>query len=1524
MMSEAVISIQGMTCQSCVKNIEVNMAAFPGISTIEVSLENQEGVVSFDPTVTTAEKIAEGIDDMGFEAKVKSPGSSPQEVTIYIEGMTCQSCVKNIEGAISMRSGVKQIKVSLSQKQASIRYDPSQTNPRTLREHIDDMGFEAFLEKPKQTVNVKIGVEGMTCQSCVKNIEGNMSSKPGVRHIQVSLERKEANITYDPSVVTAQMLRDQINDMGFEATLPSNGSSTSFDEFHELAKTRSHADFGKCRLHIEGMTCQSCIKNIEGVIGEFPGVKTIKVTLETKSADVTFDSSIVTAQAVADRISDMGFDCNVADQQDEFDEIASRSAPTKSPPDGTLAKCMVDIEGMTCMSCVKNIEGTLSDEKGIAQVSVSLEEKRGTVQYDPALWSPTTVAERISDMGYDSVVHAAAIPKVPSTISTTVISIKGMTCNSCVKTIQEVISEKPGVRSIKVSLQEEQGVIQYDPDVTSPQQLRDAIDDMGFDACITDETKFPPETTVIMNGSAGPVKSTPSRGHLPKTNHGMVLQRKVDTVEEDDLEKCHLHVSGMTCASCVANIERNLLKVPGISSVLVALMAQKAEVKYDPAYMMPSQIATLVTELGYPAMLIENEGTGDGHLEIQIGGMTCSSCVHRIESHMVKQPGIKSAIVSLATNRGRFEFDPENTGPRDIMNEIRDMGYEASLVTDNSKNSAAHEHRKTTRQWRNSFLFSLILGVPCMVVMMYFMFAYMHMPGHQMAAGGSNDTADSSPGVPMVTAGLSVENLILFLLATPVQFIGGRYFYIQAYKALKHRSTNMDVLIVMATTISYVYSVIVVAVAMVMQESTSPRTFFETTPMLMVFISLGRWLEHIAKGKTSEALTKLMSLQASEALLLECDKNGQVIKEQRISVDLVHRGDILKVLPGEKIPVDGKVTEGHSMCDESLITGESMPVEKKKGSSVIGGSINQNGTLLVEATHVGADSALAQIVRLVEEAQTSKAPLQAVADTIAGYFVPGVCTISLLTAVVWVIVGYATYNQLDIHWKSESGMGKNEIIFQHAFKFAITVLAIACPCALGLATPTAVMVGTGVGATNGILIKGGEPLEIAHKVQSIVFDKTGTITRGIAELTRLTLFNTGLSKHLVIAVTGTAETSSEHPVAAAIVKYAKQALGAETLGKVLDFQAVPGCGLKCRVTNVDHLVSSMETKDILKEHTNIDRDEIQDLQDVSSSSGYEVLIGNREWMSRNMLTVTEAMDQEMSYHENKGETAVLCAINGEIVAMLAVADTVKEEAHLAVYTLKKMGLNVFLLTGDNLKTAKAIAKQVGISKVFAEVLPSHKVAKIKQLQKDGHRVAMVGDGVNDSPALAQADLGIAIGTGTDVAVEAAGVVLIRNDLLDVVAAMRLSKKTVRRIRFNFLAATIYNIVGIPVAAGALFPIGIELMPWMASAAMAASSVSVVCSSLLLKLFKKPNREDLLTQEYFQKFSSGRDEYGEDDISVHCGMDADFDPDIYGKTSLKGSIKSIVSKLNIANRPKGHEYNSLLSVNAHEEMEMDPV
>ena len=971
-------------------------------------------------------------------------------------------------------------------------------------------------------------------------------------------------------------------------------------------------------------------------------------------------------------------------------------------------------------------------------------------------------------------------------------------------------------------------------------------------------------------------------------------------------------------------------------------------------------------------------------VHVSVTGMTCSSCVHTIESNLVKSlKGCTSASVSLATGKARVSG---SMGPRDVINAIEDLGFDASLVKDEDSrliNTDLLSHRLEVKKWKTAFLFNLLFAVPSMIIMMYFMiFHHGHGSGHaSMPPPHSHPSHPvNATSVPPVTRhphhspvpyfllpGLDFENFIMLMLASPIMFFGGKYFFKSAWKSVKHGSANMDVLVILAAGISFIYSVIVMLIAIAAEGRFGfPKTFLETPSMMLTFVSFGRWLEHIAKGKTSEALTKLISLQPADALLLTptdakltsgdeaTSLTGDVsrMQEQKIDVNLVQVGDILKVKPGSGVPVDGIVLAGESTVDESLITGESLPVHKNNSSLVVAGSLNGDGVLYIEATSVGQETTLAQIVRLVEEAQNSKAPIQAFADKIASYFVPLILLLSTITLVAWIAIGFHADPDLLFLIRSKYHFNVDEsdvsgpasrryfLVYGFAFQCALTVLSIACPCSLGLATPTAVMVGTGVGAINSILIKGAEALELAHRIQVVLFDKTGTITIGKPRVNHVTLFvpNDPPSdkrqwsqpdlQHLMtrfLMLISSAESNSQHPVAHAISNFSHAIFSSCTSSEASDeekvmtsnngttvseFVSVPGLGLSCKVSlsqrdggggiNLPDDVFKLERvlernpksnktelaaegrfqlaeagctffyqnqddhcdddfkgdQDPDHEHPltrliSIESDDVPLSQHATAAAFHDanisVLIGNREWlMGRNNIILSPSQLDFMSSFEAIGSTVVAVAINGKLAGLVSCSDRVKPEARLAVQALQASGLEVALLTGDNAATAERIAQQVGITHVFAQVLPGHKVSRIQELQDRGLVVAMVGDGINDCPALAQADIGIAIANGTDVAVEAADVVLIRNDLLDVVAAIDLSRQTVRRIRANFLFAIVYNMIGIPAAAGMFLPhFGILLNPWTGSAAMAASSLSVLASSLLLKLYKKPSVEELM-------------------------------------------------------------------------------
>jgi P-type Cu+ transporter len=726
-------------------------------------------------------------------------------------------------------------------------------------------------------------------------------------------------------------------------------------------------------------------------------------------------------------------------------------------------------------------------------------------------------------------------------------------------------------------------------------------------------------------------------------------------------------------------------------------------------------------------------------LKVDITGMTCAACSARIEKVLNKVNGVE-ANVNLALETASISYDKDLVSSNEIITKIENLGYGARLEEDQRETKQQYKEEEIKHKKR-MFSLSVILSLP----LLYTMLA--HMP--------------RDIGIPMPD--VMMNPWFQLLLATPVQFYIGGPFYMGAYKALKNKSANMDVLVALGTSAAFFYS-LAEGIKTISNPVYMPHLYFETSAVLITLILLGKLFETLAKGRTTIAISKLLSLQAKEATVIRDGKEFQIpIKEVQVS-------DRLLVKPGEKIPVDGQVLLGQSSVDESMITGESIPVEKSVGDHLIGSTINKNGTITMKATKVGKDTALAGIIKIVEEAQGSKAPIQRIADIISGYFVPVVVCISFVTFLIW----YFIVNPGD---------------FPTSLETAIAVLVIACPCALGLATPTSIMVGTGKGAEMGILFKGGEHLEIAHRINAIVLDKTGTITKGQPVVTDFIAYK---EEKKVLQYLVSAEKSSEHPLAEAIVKYGMEKRSS-TL-PVKRFKAIPGYGIEAKIGDD------------------------------------EIYVGTRKLMDLKGIFYTEK-EKELLQFENEGKTAMYIAINSTIMGLVAVADTVKETAMLAVTQLCELGIEVYMLTGDNERTAKAIASQVGITNVIAEVLPEEKANHVKELQHKGMKVAMVGDGINDAPALAVADIGIAIGSGTDVAIEAADITILGGELSLIPKAISLSKKTMKNIRQNLFWALIYNSAGIPIAALGL------LAPWVAGAAMAFSSVSVVTNSLRLKRVK---------------------------------------------------------------------------------------
>lgn len=804
------------------------------------------------------------------------------------------------------------------------------------------------------------------------------------------------------------------------------------------------------------------------------------------------------------------------------------------------------------------------------------------------------------------------------------------------------------------------------------------------------------------------------------------------SIDAKKVKESTIQITGMTCAACSTRIEKVLNKMEGVEQATVNLALEKSTIKYDSAKLSEMDFEKKIEALGY--------GVVKQKSEFDITGMTCAACSARIEKGLNKMPGIANANVNLALERATVEFNPSEVTIADIIAKVEKLGYSAHQKQEDQQQMDYREQHIKDQQ--RKFIISAILSLPLLWTMVgHFSFtSFLYLPDILM-----------NPWVQMI-------------LATPVQFIIGKQFYVGAYKSLRNGSANMDVLVVMGTSAAYFYSVYQAIVTSGTHHG--PHLYFETSAVLITLILLGKLFEAKAKGRSSEAIKKLMGLQAKTAIVV---RDGVEIE---IPLEEVVIGDTILVKPGEKIPVDGEVVEGTSAVDESMLTGESLPVDKNAGDEIYGSTINKNGFIKMKATKIGRDTALAQIIKVVENAQGSKAPIQRMADQISGIFVPIVVAFAILTFVVWII------------WVRPGE-------FTPALEVLIAVLVIACPCALGLATPTSIMAGSGRAAEYGILFKGGEHLEQTQSIDTVVVDKTGTVTHGKPVLTDVTVAS-GINEEQFLSLIGAAEKQSEHPLAQAIVE-GIQEKGIE-LGNIEFFEAIPGYGVQATV------------------------------------SGQGVLIGTRRLMHQYGINIEDVLPV-MDKLEKDGKTAMLAGINGQYAGLVAVADTIKETSREAIERLQKMGIKVIMMTGDNERTAQAIGKEVGVDSVIAEVLPEGKAEEVKKLQKQGKKVAMVGDGINDAPALATADIGMAIGTGTDVAMEAADITLIRGDLNSIADAILMSHKTMRNIKQNLFWAFAYNTIGIPIAA-----IGL-LAPWVAGAAMAFSSVSVVLNALRLQRVK---------------------------------------------------------------------------------------
>ncbi|PFH57274.1 hypothetical protein XA68_15283 [Ophiocordyceps unilateralis] len=1092
-----------------------------------------------------------------------------------------------------------------------------------------------------------------------------------------------------------------------------------------------------------------------------------------------------------------------------------------------MATTTLRVGGMTCGACTSAVEAGFKGVDGVRSVSVSLIMERAVVTHDLDTISAEQVRDMVEDRGFEAELLStdmrspAAKSFAHGASASTTVAIEGMTCGACTSAVEGGFKGVPGVKSFSISLLSERAVIEHDPAVLTADQIAEIIEDRGFGAQIV---------------------ATVTSAASPRDANDSVA---ITTVA----------IEGMTCGACTSAVEGGFKGVNGVLKFNISLLAERAVITHDITKLSVDQIAQIIDDRGFDASIVStvsdalDRGDSFSTAQLNVYGKPDAAAAKKLEEALRALPGVSAASLSLANDRLTVTHQPAVAGLRAVVEAVEALGFNA-LVADGQDNNAQLESLAKTREiteWRSAFHTSLSFAVPVFIIGMVLP---MVLPALDFGAWAP---------VP----GLFLGDVICLCLTIPVQFGIGHRFYVSAYKSIRHGAPTMDVLVILGTSCAFFFSLLSMLVSLLVPPYSRPSTIFDTSTMLITFITLGRYMENRAKGQTSKALSRLMSLAPSMATIytdsiavekaaeawaksprgpvtpttprLMSGSGASAYEEREIATELLQVGDMVIIRPGDKIPADGVVVRGETYVDESMVTGEAIPVKKRVGDSVIGGTVNGNGRFDFRVTRAGKDTQLSQIVRLVQDAQTARAPIQQLADTLAGYFVPTIIILGLCTFVAWIVLSHVLPHPPKIFLQNASG-GKIMV----CVKLCISVIVFACPCALGLATPTAVMVGTGIGAENGILIKGGGALERTTKVTQVVLDKTGTLTYGKMNVARTTMATPWAAndwrRRLWWSIVGLAEMGSEHPIGKALVEAAKREVGMEPegalAGSVDDFEVTVGQGVRA----------------LVEPHS------------AAAPMRYRVLAGNVRHLEANGVEVprdaVEASDElnaasrrkaggggdDMTKEAAAGTTNIFVAIDGQYTGHVCLADTIKDGAAAAVAVLHRMGVKTAMVTGDQPSTALAVAAAVGIAAedVFAGASPDQKQSMVRQLQARGEVVAMVGDGINDSPALATADVGMAMASGTDVAMEAADVVLMRpSDLMSVPAAMHLTRSIFRRIKMNLAWACLYNLLGLPVAMGFFLPLGFHMHPMMAGFAMACSSVSVVVSSLLLKFWTRP-------------------------------------------------------------------------------------
>ncbi|KAF5663860.1 Cu2+-exporting ATPase [Fusarium circinatum] len=1017
-------------------------------------------------------------------------------------------------------------------------------------------------------------------------------------------------------------------------------------------------------------------------------------------------------------------------------------------------------------------------------------------------------------------------------LATTTLQVGGMTCGSCTSAVEAGFKGVDGVGIVSVSLVMERAVVTHDPEIIPAEKIQEIIEDRGFDAEVLSTDRSNPATTRLNN-------------HFSDQSTAIGNE-----TESAPTATTTFAIEGMTCGACTSAVEAGFNGVAGVLKFNISLLAERAVITYDETKLSAEKIAETIDDRGFDVTILStqrdsvHQGGDTSTVQLKVFGCKDATTAQSLEEGLIAVQGIRFASLSLSTDRLTVVYQPRTIGLRGVVEAIEAQGLNA-LVASGEDNNAQLESLAKTREiteWRTAFRTSLAFAIPVLFIGMIIPMA---IPAIDI-------------GRFELIPGLFLGDMVCLVLTLPVQFGIGKRFYISGYKSLKHRSPTMDVLVVLGTSCAFLFSVFSMLISILLEPHSKPSTIFDTCTMLITFITLSRWLENRAKGQTSKALSRLMSLAPSTATIyadpIAVEKAAEswekssderptpktsgshepcvsAWEEKVIPTELLEAGDIVVIRPGDKIPADGILVRGTTFVDESMVTGEAMPVQKYIGDSIVAGTVNGDGRVDVRVTRAGHDTQLSQIVKLVQDAQTARAPIQQLVDTIAGYFVPMILILGLGTFLVWMVLCHILSHPPEIFLEDNSG-GKVVV----CVKLCISVIVFACPCALGLATPTAVMVGTGVGAENGILIKGGAVLERITKVTQVVLDKTGTITYGKMSVASISLVpqwtRSEVSKRLWWSIVGLAEMGSEHPVGKAIVGAAKNELGISLEGtidgSVGDFTAVVGKGVSVTIEPA-----------------------------TANRSRYMVLVGNLVFLQDNGITVPEdaveaaeklnlAVDegtsQAKSNTRNAGTTNIFVAIDGLYTGHVCLSDTIKEDAAATISVLHRMGIKTAIVTGDQRSTALAVASAVGIdaNNVYAGVSPNQKRAIVQEIQDRGEVVGMIGDGINDSLALVTADVGIAMASGTDVAMEAADMVLMRpTELMIIPASLALTRTIFRRIKINLGWACVYNAIGLPIVMGFFLPFGLSVHPIMASLAMAFSSVTVVVSSLMLNSWTRP-------------------------------------------------------------------------------------